>query len=96
VSTLNLLISFDAQKSNANKLIRGLSFKLALKFDWSSARITEDLRHDYGESRYLAIGYVDERLHVIVFTPREQKVHVISLRKANSRELAIYEQAKKT
>ena len=96
MSTLNLPISFDAHKSNANKLIRGLSFNLALKFDWSSARIKEDLRHDYGEPRYLAIGYVDERLHVIVFTPREQKVHVISLRKANSRELAIYEQAKKT
>jgi uncharacterized DUF497 family protein len=28
----------------------------------------------------------------VVFTPRADKVHVISLRKANSREVRLYEQ----
>lgn len=32
-----------------------------------------------------------ERLHAMVFTPRAGKVHVISLRKANRREMRRYE-----
>jgi uncharacterized DUF497 family protein len=94
VSTLNLIISFDPSKNNLNKLLRGLSFRLALKFEWASALITEDIRNDYGESRYLALGFIDIRLHAIVFTPRDQTVHIISLRKANSREAVLYEQKK--
>lgn len=96
VSTLNSNISFDQQKSDRNELLRGLSFKLVSQFDWSTAVISVDLRHDYGEARYLAMGFLDERLHVVVFTPREQAAHIISLCRANSRELRLYEQEKKS
>jgi uncharacterized DUF497 family protein len=96
VSTLNLQISFDLHKNNQNKLMRGLSFRLALRFEWPSALITEDHRHEYGETRFLAMGYLDARVHVIVFTPRKQMIHIISLRKANPREVKIYEKSKKS
>ena len=96
VSTLNLEISFDQLKSKRNELLRGLSFNLALQFEWSTAIISADLRCDYGEARYTAMGFLDEKLHVIVFTPREQAVHVISLRRANSREVGLYEQETKS
>lgn len=96
VSTLNLEISFDQLKSKRNELLRGLSFNLALQFEWSTAIISADLRYDYGEARYTAMGFLDEKLHVIVFTPREQAVHVISLRRANSREVGLYEQETKS
>ncbi|MGV8843781.1 MAG: hypothetical protein ACOH2I_11260 [Pseudomonas sp.] len=36
------------------------------------------------------MGFIGERLFVVVFTPRASKVHVISLRKANSREVKRY------
>ncbi|HQR54229.1 MAG TPA: BrnT family toxin [Burkholderiales bacterium] len=53
--------------------------------------MAEDLRKEYGEQRFQALGLVAGRLHAMVFTPRSGKVHVISLRKANRREVRRYE-----
>lgn len=80
-------ITCDPIKNEANIRNRGLSFELVKDLDWSSAVIHEDTRKDYGERRYQTFGYIGERLFVVVFTPRAGKVHVISLRKANSREV---------
>jgi len=55
-----------------------------------TARV-EDLRKDYGERRFQALGLIGNRLHVMVFTPWANKAHVISLRKANKREVKRYE-----
>ncbi len=84
-------ISFDASKSERNIALRGISFELATAFEWDSALIIEDVRRDYGESRFQALGRIEKRLYMLVFTPREGKVHVISLRKANEREVKRYE-----
>lgn len=84
-------ISFDPAKNERNIAERGLSFELAVEFGWDEAIILEDNRRDYGELRLEALGYIGERLHVLVFTPRGQAVHVISLRKANLREVKRYE-----
>jgi uncharacterized DUF497 family protein len=75
-------ISFDPVKSQINLRAR--------LFEWSSSLIVEDTRRDYGEKRFRAIGWIVGRLHVLVFTPRAKKVHVISLRKANDREVKLY------
>jgi uncharacterized DUF497 family protein len=45
-------ISFDASKSERNIALRGISFELATAFEWDSALIIEDVRRDYGESRF--------------------------------------------
>jgi uncharacterized protein len=83
--------NFDASKSGRNVVLRGITFDLATMFEWDSALIVEDLGKVYGESRYQALGLIEGRLHMLVFTPREGKVHVISLRKANEREVRRYE-----
>lgn len=88
-------ISFDPIKNARNLAGRGLPFNLAEQLDWSSASIEEDGRKDYGERRYLALGLIEARLHAMVFTPRHGKVHVISLRKPNQREVKDYEQKTK-
>ena len=80
-------ISFDPAKNAANVLKRGLPFCLVTQLDWATARIVEDLRRDYGERRFRVLGFIGSRLHALVFTPRVGKVHVISLRKANAREI---------
>lgn len=85
-------ISFDPAKSERNVTDRGLPFSLVVQMDWSGAVIKEDVRQNYGERRYLVLGMIGERLHAMVFTPRADKVHVISLRKANPREVKNYEQ----
>ena len=84
-------ISFDSAKSEKNVLVRGVPFEWAADFAWDGARIVEDLRKDYGERRFQALGLIGDRLHMMVFTPRAHKVHVISLRKANKREVKRYE-----
>ncbi len=85
-------ISFDPAKSERNATDRGLPFTLVEQLDWSGAIIEEDVRNNYGERRYFALGLIGDRLHAVVFTPRADKVHVISLRKANQREVKDYEQ----
>ncbi|MEQ9346864.1 MAG: BrnT family toxin [Thalassospira sp.] len=57
-------------------------------FDWDSAVVNSDNRHD--EKRWTAIGYIGDRLYVVVFALRGEKVRVISLRKANEREQKRY------
>ena len=85
-------ISFDLAKSHHNEVERGLPFSLVVDLDWSSALIKEDTRRDYGERRLQVLGLIHGRLHAMVFTPRHDKVHVISLRKANNREVKHHEQ----
>lgn len=53
--------------------------------------MVEDSRRDYGERRFQALGWVGQRLFMLVFTPRDGGIHVISLRKANQRERKRYE-----
>jgi uncharacterized protein len=84
-------ISFDPRKSERNLAERGLSFELVEEFEWDSALVVEDSRRDYGERRFQALGLIEGRLHALVFTPRAGRVHVISLRKANRREVRHYE-----
>ena len=85
-------ISFDPAKNARNIAERGLPFSLVEQLDWASALIVEDVRKDYGERRFRVLGFIDERLYAVVFTPRADKVHIISLRKANQREVCLYEQ----
>jgi uncharacterized DUF497 family protein len=84
-------ISFDPAKNERNIASRGISLEAAEQFEWDTAMIAEDLRKEYGERRFQALGFIAGRLHVLVFTPRAGKIHVISLRKANRREMRRYE-----
>ena len=81
----------DPTKDKRNISERGLPFDLAEQLDWSTALIWEDKRRDYGERRYCVLGFIENRLHSVVFTPRDGKPRVISLRKANKREVKRYE-----
>ncbi len=93
MSTINTdLITFDPLKSDRNERERGLPFGLVAELDWSGAVIETDDRQDYSEPRYRVFGYIGHRLYAMVFTPRNGKIHVISLRKANHREVKLYEQ----
>ena len=91
IYTIYVDVSFDAAKNARNIATRGISFERVLAFEWDSALIVSDSRRDYGESRFQAFGLIAERLHVLVFTPRSGKTHIISLRKANKRQVKRYE-----
>lgn len=83
-------ITFDPKKNADNIRDRQLPFDYVEKLEWSTALIVEDIRKDYGERRFRVFGYIEDRLYAVVFTPREDAVHVISFRKANSREVKRY------
>jgi uncharacterized protein len=89
-------IEFDPAKDARNLESRGISFEEAARFEWHSALVVQDTRQDYGEPRYRAFGFIGNRLHTLVFTPREGGMRVISLRKANSREVLRYETQSKS
>lgn len=86
-------IEFDPLKDQVNRVKHGLSLEAARDMDFDSALKFTDERHAYGEIRWLAIGPISGRLHVLVYTVRGAIVRAISLRKANERERTRYERA---
>jgi uncharacterized DUF497 family protein len=87
------MFEWDAVKNTQNILERGIDFAIAEAFEWPTALVIEDKRHDYGEIRLRAIGKISDKLHVLVFTPRQGKTRIISLRRANKREEHIHEKS---
>jgi uncharacterized DUF497 family protein len=85
-------ITFDPVKNARNVLERGLPFDLVADLDWETAIAREDRRRDYGERRMQVMGLIGMRLHVAVVTYRDNAVHVISLRKANRKEVRWYDE----
>lgn len=86
-------IEFDPAKDEANREKHGLSLALAELFDLEAALLAVDERHDYNEEQFVALGPLGDRLHVMVFTVRDESIRVISLRKANRREVKKYDEA---
>jgi len=83
-------IEFDEAKNKRNILERGLSFERVSEIDFNEVVIYPDNRNDYGEIRYIGLCYLDKRLHILVFTEVKKGIRVISLRKANNREVTRY------
>jgi len=89
-------ISYDPAKNEQNIRSRGLSCDSAADFDFEGALYAVDDRRDYGETRYIAIGMLGVRLHVLCFAETEDGIRVISFRKANAREVKRYAKAQAT
>jgi uncharacterized DUF497 family protein len=86
-------LDWSEDKRRKNLAKHGLDFADVALIDWSSATILEDVRSDYGESRFWAYGLLNKRLHLVAFTKRGDKVRIISFRKANRREVERYGKA---
>ena len=89
-------ITCDPVKNQRNIIERDLSFDRAAEFDFETARIHVDHRLSYSETRYVALGWLQGRLHVLCFAEEAQGIRVISFRKANSREVSSYAKVKNT
>ena len=89
-------ISYDPAKNEQNIRSRGLSFDSAADFDFEGALYAVDERREYGETRYIAIGMLGVRLHVLCFAETADGIRVISFRKANAREVKRYAKAEAT
>ena len=79
-------IEFDPTKDAVDRHKHRLSLASAERMDFTAALYARDVRY-YGEDRIQPLGLLDGRLHMLVFTMRGNKVRMISLRKANIREV---------
>ena len=80
-------ITFDPLKDAINRLQHGVSLDLAREIAWNEIASRVDGRRDYGEVR--EVGYAPLRGHTfcVVFTRRNSALRIISLRRANKREV---------
>jgi len=83
---------WDETKSEACFQSRGFDFAFAARAFFDPDRLVEaDTRQSYGEARFQLMGNIEGRLFVVVFTPRNDVICLISARKANLREVRHYE-----
>ena len=81
---------FDPAKDAVNRAKHGVSLALAeVLFAGRHLSVSDD-RFEYGEIREVAFGLINGRLFVCVYMDREAERRVISLRKANRREVKRY------
>ncbi|AGR70150.1 BrnT family toxin [Burkholderia pseudomallei] len=83
-------ITFDPTKNKTNIAKHGVSLALAAQLDWSDVLSYVDDRRDYSEVREVGFGVIGDRLYCVVFTQRGDSMHIISMRKANKREVKSY------
>jgi uncharacterized DUF497 family protein len=83
-------IEFDPAKDSANVSKHGVSLALATNLDWDAALVWVDLRFHYGEIRMTALAPETDTLYYVSFVERNQTRRIISLRRANRREVNHY------
>jgi uncharacterized protein len=83
-------IEFDPIKRQATVVNRGLDMARADEIFAGATLTIADDPEDYGEPRFITVGRLDGRMVVTVWTPRGAARRIISLRKANDREQALY------
>ena len=85
-----MTIEFDEAKHAATLEARGLDMARAGEVFAGATLTVEDDRRDYGEGRFITIGFLDDVMVVLVWTPRDGAYRIISMRKANERERTLY------
>ncbi|MCW5718917.1 MAG: BrnT family toxin [Bauldia sp.] len=85
---------WDPGKAGLNLRKHGIPFSAMSDFNWDTAVVVADQRREYGEARYLAIGFISLDLCSLAFTIRSGKVRVISLRIAGRKERTLYERSR--
>lgn len=78
---------WDEEKNEENIRKHGFDFADAWEIFEAPMRAALDLREDYGEDRWNGIGFLGNRIVVVIFTYRnEDTIRIISLRKALKHE----------
>ena len=83
-------LDWDAAKRLVTLNERGLDFADVAEIDWARALTLQDLRQIYPETRFVTYAPIKGRLCVVAWCYRGQALRVISMRKANKREMKRY------
>ncbi len=85
-----MLITFDPAKDRRNLSKHQMSLAEAIKLEWDWLLAVQDTRHEYGELRMIGYAPIETRVFCVVFVDRDDERRIISLRKANDREVKRY------
>ena len=83
-------IEFDPAKNSGNQAKHGVSLALAGELDWEAALVWVDDRFEYAELRMIALAPKTNILYYVAFVDRGTTRRIISLRRANRREVKHY------
>lgn len=83
--------TWDEEKNTVNRRKHGVDFgDVPTMFDHPMVTFL-DQKKEYGEDRWVGIGWLSDMLAVVVYTePDGETVRIISARKANRHEQDIY------
>jgi uncharacterized DUF497 family protein len=83
-------ISFDAAKREKTLQKRGVDFQDAREVFAGRHYSQQSTQIQLNEIRIVTVGFLQERMVIIVWTPRGETHHIISMRKANVKEQQRY------
>ena len=86
-------IGYDPYKNKSNQAKHGVDLAAAEGLEWDTAMTWPDARRNYGEERQCGIGYIGLTLYFVAFVDRDKTRRIISLRKANRKEMKRYAEA---
>lgn len=81
---------FDKNKSLTNKKKHSIDFKEAQKL-WEDVDRVVIPAKVMDEPRYIIIGQINNKIWSAVFTYREDRIRIISVRRSRKEEIRIYE-----
>lgn len=83
-------VELDPGKDELNQAKHGVSLALARQLDWDAALVWVDERFDYDETRMIALAPAASTLYYVAFVDRDEVRRIISLRRAERREVKHY------
>jgi len=83
-------VEFDTVKDAANIVKHGVSLRLGAVILEHRLGVVQDFRRDYGELRFNAFGWVNNRLFACTYTLRGEVYRIISVRRSSRREQRIW------
>jgi len=87
---MDIELEWDEAKRQATLSARGLDFADVARLEWEDAITLEDVRQPYRETRFITYGRLQSQMCVMAWCWRGQNIRVISLRRANKREVRKY------
>ncbi len=87
---MSFKFEFDENKSERNKQKHGINF-IEIQTLWEDADRVEIPARTEDEKGYLMIGKIKEIIWSVIVTYREDRIRIISARRAREKEVKIYE-----
>ena len=82
---------WDEEKDELNLRKHGVGFAIVSEFGWDDAFIELDDRYEYGEERFRAFGRCEGRPFCVAYTPRGNRLRIISVRPMHEKEAKRYD-----